>query len=143
MSARQGTISTGNEKKDVRKTVRVEEGLFQIALQRISTMEANDFSDYVRGLIIADALSASAPMSGINIPGWLVGTRVSFALIENVDPPNPHEKTSPHLNLVLGTPEKPQFPPGVVGPNGMQAPTIKEKPNRIPSKQAPRKWQRR
>lgn len=70
------------EKRVKPRSVRLEERLYQIALSRLPRTGANDFSDYVRGLIIADALSVAASMAGIDIPGWLVGKRVNFTLVE-------------------------------------------------------------
>jgi len=37
----------------------------------ISLRMARDLSDYIRGLIIADAIELRKPIIGVEIPGWL------------------------------------------------------------------------
>jgi len=36
--------------------------------------EASGLSDYIRGLLIADAIALGHDLTGIQIPGWVVGT---------------------------------------------------------------------
>lgn len=83
-----GVTRSPVEKQIKPRTVRVDERLFQIALSRVTETGADDFSDYVRGLIVADALASPMKITGIDIPGWIVGKRVNFTTID----PNPPAK---------------------------------------------------
>lgn len=70
------------EKKEVRKTVRMEEPLYILARARMKDVGVKGFSSYVRGLIISDALAAKTSITGIDVPGWLVGKKINITIID-------------------------------------------------------------
>ena len=81
-----------------RVNVRFEPALKEITDQLVRERGALDLSDYLRGLVIADAIAADKKMNGITIPGWLIGKRVSIVGEKgkdkeaNVQPTNPSHR---------------------------------------------------
>ncbi len=47
----------------------------------IGQRESGTISEYIRGLIIADAIKQHLSLSGISIPGWLTNTLVELHLV--------------------------------------------------------------
>ena len=69
-----------DEKLITRFNFRIDEALRDIASELIKRRGAKDISDYLRGLLIIDALAASIPVTGIDIPGWLNDKRIEICL---------------------------------------------------------------
>jgi hypothetical protein len=67
-----------NENQTGRVNVRFEPALKIVIDQLTKERGASDLSDYIRGLVIADAIAADKKMHGITIPGWLIGQRISI-----------------------------------------------------------------
>lgn len=61
-----------------RINVRFEPTLRSLVDDLIRLRGAADLSDYMRGLVILDALSADRKLFGISIPAWLTESRVSI-----------------------------------------------------------------
>jgi hypothetical protein len=60
------------EKKFERITVRLEAQLFELARSLARERGAADISDYVRGLLVVDAVTENKPLGGTPVPGWLI-----------------------------------------------------------------------
>jgi hypothetical protein len=81
-----------DEKQGEKITVRLGVRLNQLAQSLAREHGADDFSDYVRGLIVHDAVTRGKSLSGIATPGWLQDDLVELRLVQ----PNPRSsETSP------------------------------------------------
>lgn len=60
----------GQEKQSERITVRVGTRLYQLAQTLVTDHKAEDFSDYVRGLIVRDAVQEHKPTEDVDFPAW-------------------------------------------------------------------------
>lgn len=69
-------IHMPNEKRALRITIRLDAKLLEMAERLIDQHKAGDTSEYIRGLILADAVFSGLPVEGTDIPGWLIGTRL-------------------------------------------------------------------
>lgn len=67
-----------NEKRTAKITVRLEPGLRDMGKYLASKSGASDLSDYLRGLILADVISDGQVVTGIDIPGWLIGKHIDI-----------------------------------------------------------------
>ena len=68
-----GDPVSGDKKQTGKITVRVDEELAKLAAQLAEERGATDVSDYVRGLLVADAATVDRNLiHGIPIPGWAV-----------------------------------------------------------------------
>jgi hypothetical protein len=61
---------------DKKVVVRFSEELHDLALQLQKQHGATDVSDYLRGLVVADAAREGRLIRGISIPAWVVGERI-------------------------------------------------------------------
>lgn len=59
-----------------RLNLRVEPELHRLALELVRERGARDLSDYIRGLLIDDAMEAEKQLRGVSIPGWLTDRRL-------------------------------------------------------------------
>ena len=66
-----------------RVNLRVEPALRNLIDELIKESGASDISDYLRGLVIAEAIESKKKMLGISIPAWLVERRVILIKKEN------------------------------------------------------------
>lgn len=59
-----------------RVNLRIESQLLEYVKDLASKAGARDLSDYVRGLLIAESMTAKKDLTGISLPGWLIGNKV-------------------------------------------------------------------
>lgn len=60
------------DKQVARITVRLEDDLFALARTLANDRRADDVSDYIRGLLVVDAVTEGKSLGSIAIPGWLI-----------------------------------------------------------------------
>lgn len=68
----------GKEKKQTRASIRFGESLYKVALECAGRRNI-DISEYVRGLVAEDAAREGVSLSGVDLPGWIIGERVSIS----------------------------------------------------------------
>jgi hypothetical protein len=64
----------GNETKTRVLTIRLDPTLGMLCDRVAVERGAADLSDYIRGLLIADAIALGHVLVGIEVPSWVVGT---------------------------------------------------------------------
>ena len=72
-----------------RINVRFDSAMTALINELIKLHNADGVSDYVRGLVILDALKADKKLLGISIPGWLTESLVFIRGSEHADKPQP------------------------------------------------------
>jgi hypothetical protein len=83
------------EKQDEKIAIRLESRLMEMARALIVERNTGTISEYIRGLIIADAVKQGRSLAGITIPGWLTDTLVELRLVQappRSSPPGPAEE---------------------------------------------------
>lgn len=91
------------EKQGPAITVRLEPKLRELARILAKERGATDTSDYIRGLLVADAVKQNKPLSGIQIPGWLIDNLVELQLVT----PRSSVPSPPEGNEARGRPHEP------------------------------------
>lgn len=59
------------DKKQSRISIRFDEQLFRVAADMQKEHGADDISDYIRGLIVLQAVQEGRSIRGVQIPGWI------------------------------------------------------------------------
>lgn len=59
------------EKKDKKKAVRIEDALFELAREVMQEHDLDNFSEYVRGLLILDAQTHGKSIDHVTFPRWI------------------------------------------------------------------------
>jgi hypothetical protein len=88
------------DKQDEKITLRLEPRLMELARVLIVQRKAGTISEYIRGLIIADAVRQGKSTARITIPGWLTDSFVELRLV------SVHPDASPRSSDTSPTEEK-------------------------------------
>jgi hypothetical protein len=96
-----------NGKQDERIVIRLEPRLMEMARALVAERDSGTISEYIRGLIIADAAKQGKTLSGINIPGWLIDNLV---VVQTLNPRSSASSSTEGRNNESPPGEKPHEP---------------------------------
>lgn len=99
-------------KQDEKITLRLDPRLMEMARALVTERKAGTVSEYIRGLIIADAVKQGKSLSGIDIPGWLTDVLVELRLIHPHEGPRSSEPSPAEGNESRGHPYDPRSDKG-------------------------------
>jgi hypothetical protein len=82
--------------QDERIVIRLEPRLMEITRALVVERDTGAISEYIRGLIVADAVKQGKSLAGVAIPGWLTDTLVELRLVHADSQTHPRSSgTSP------------------------------------------------